>query len=112
MRFCSVPRCGVVARSGRCRAHAKVQVQHYDRFATGETRYDSGRWRRLREAVLLDHPFCRDCEREGQTYSTANVVDHIVPHRGNVTLMFDVANCQPLCAHHHRLKSAREAWRR
>jgi len=39
---------------------------------------------------------------------TTDVVDHIVPHRGDETLMFNEANLQALCFHCHGVKTRSE----
>lgn len=36
------------------------------------------------------------------------VVDHIVPHRGDQKLFWDRGNWQPLCEHHHNVKTMTE----
>lgn len=61
-----------------------------------------GRWQRARLAFLsrAENALCRMCEAEGRT-TAAEVVDHIVPHRGDPVLFWDRSNWQPLCAHHH-----------
>jgi 5-methylcytosine-specific restriction protein A len=38
----------------------------------------------------------------------ANVVDHIVPHKGDQALFWDKNNWQSLCKPHHDAKTARE----
>ncbi len=38
----------------------------------------------------------------------ADVVDHIIPHKGDQSLFWDSSNWQPLCKHHHDQKTARE----
>ncbi|OQW45379.1 MAG: hypothetical protein A4S16_13575 [Proteobacteria bacterium SG_bin6] len=40
--------------------------------------YNTGNWKRLREAHLARHPLCVGCEAIGLT-TVANTVDHIVP---------------------------------
>ena len=40
------------------------------------------------------------CERRG-VLTPATVVDHIIPHRGDMTLFWDSANWQPLCKSCH-----------
>ena len=37
----------------------------------------------------------------------ATVVDHIKPHRGDQKLFWDRSNWQPLCEHHHNVKTLR-----
>lgn len=41
-------------------------------------------------------------------YGMATVVDHIVPHRGDQKLFWDRSNWQPLCEHHHNVKTMTE----
>ena len=38
----------------------------------------------------------------------ATVVDHIIPHRGDMKLFWDKSNWQPLCEHHHNVKTMTE----
>jgi 5-methylcytosine-specific restriction protein A len=62
--------------------------------------YDSVRWRKARARFLRDHPLCRMCADRGIDCE-ARVVDHVVPHRGDYGLFWDVANWSPLCASCH-----------
>lgn len=85
-----------------------------------ETRSNSSRrgygsrWQRARAAYLAQHPLCVMCERSGRI-TPADVVDHVVPHRGDQTLFWATGNWQPLCRRCHdsvkqRIeKSGREA---
>lgn len=72
------------------------------RIATGvpsddrREQYTHSRWRRLRVAFLERNPLCVYCEREGRI-TLANVVDHVIPHRGDSRLFWDSSNWQPLC---------------
>ena len=43
-----------------------------------------------------------------KTITMATVVDHIVPHRGDQKLFWDRGNWQPLCEHHHNVKTMTE----
>ncbi len=54
------------------------------------------RWQQRRLLFLAAHPLCRFCELAGRTCA-GEVVDHIVPHRGNSDLFFDETNWQTLC---------------
>ena len=36
----------------------------------------------------------------------ARVVDHIIPHKRDMTLFWDPDNRQSLCKHHHDVKTA------
>jgi hypothetical protein len=58
------------------------------------------KWRRLRLVFLSEHPWCAMHERRG-TKVPATVVDHIVPHDGDLGLFWDQKNWQGLCKHCH-----------
>ena len=65
------------------------------------------RWRRSRELFLVEHPLCVYCQRQGRV-APATVVDHIVPHKGDLTLFWDRDNWQPLCKRCHDAVKAKE----
>lgn len=62
--------------------------------------YTTSRWRKARQRFLDHHPVCAMCQQAGFV-SVATVVDHIVPHRGDMTLFWDESNWQPLCKQCH-----------
>ncbi|MCV6576280.1 MAG: HNH endonuclease [Cohaesibacter sp.] len=66
-------------------------------------------WKRIREQRLANDPLCVMCLAEGRT-TAANVVDHVVPHKGNRELFFSYSNTQSLCeTHHNKDKQRMEA---
>lgn len=65
------------------------------------------RWRQARLTFLAENPLCRYCEQRGHV-TAATVVDHIVPHRGDQELFWNVENWQPLCKACHDSAKARE----
>ena len=73
--------------------------QLVERAMTGRL-YDLRRWRRESRAYLARNPLCRMCEARGRV-TLAQVVDHVVPHKGDEALFFDEDNWQPLCAPCH-----------
>lgn len=98
-----------MARYGASSAHAKL--------------YKSARWRKGRLAHLAREPLCRICRQRGvlndgsltaggepQTDPRRRflVVDHIVPHRGDMVLFWDAMNWQTLCPDHHDITKQRE----
>ena len=86
------------------------QRRRYDdrRGSSAERGYGAA-WRRARLGHLARHPLCVQCEREGLS-EAATVVDHIVPHRGDMALFWDSENWQSLCKpHHDSWKQAQEA---
>ncbi|WP_242848734.1 HNH endonuclease [Syntrophomonas palmitatica] len=87
-----------------CELHLKRYNK--ERPNVGERGYDS-RWRRASKLFLKANPLCRHCQREGKLIA-AEVVDHIVPHRGDQTLFCDESNWQPLCKKCHDRKTRTE----
>ncbi len=69
------------------------------------------RWQQARARYLSDNPLCAYCDQTGRT-TTANVVDHKVPHHGDQKLFWDETNWQPLCKPCHDTVKAREEGRR
>jgi len=68
-----------------------------DRRKTAERGY-GGRWQKERQEYLRLHPLCGMCLPRAVQ---ATVVDHKVPHRGDLALFWDRSNWQSLCANHH-----------
>jgi 5-methylcytosine-specific restriction endonuclease McrA len=67
------------------------------------------RWRKERLHFLRLNPLCVYCLELGAT-KAAEVVDHIVPHKGSHDLFWDVENWQPLCKRcHDSVKQKEEA---
>ena len=69
--------------------------------------YNTRRWRKLRDYVLIINPFCVYCEEIGK-YTPATMVDHIIPIRERPDLAFDLDNLQPLCRQCHDSVKRRE----
>jgi 5-methylcytosine-specific restriction protein A len=61
-------------------------------------------WHKLKKLYLKKKPLCAQCLAEGRV-TPAEVVDHIVPHRGDYSLFWDQNNWQGLCTYHHSRKS-------
>jgi 5-methylcytosine-specific restriction enzyme A len=58
--------------------------------------YHCARWKALRRQQLLHCPLCEACMAHGHIIAAA-VVDHVVPHHGDLVLFWDTANLQSLC---------------
>ena len=59
-------------------------------------------WKKARDAYLREHPLCVYCQAMTPPKLTAaNVVDHSVPHRGDVEIFWDQSRWQSLCKPHH-----------
>lgn len=65
------------------------------------------RWQRFASAFLANNPLCRYCLIRGRV-KPATVVDHIMPHKGDMALFWMEDNHQALCAKCHNSTKARE----
>ncbi|QFS82340.1 hypothetical protein FIV09_05830 [Roseivivax sp. THAF197b] len=61
-------------------------------------------WEEARTTFLSIYPYCA---HSGCT-EKASVVDHVIPHRGDMQLFWDRTNWQALCAHHHNAHKQRQ----
>jgi len=75
-------------------------------MSSGERGYGH-KWRKARAAFLRDNPLCAYCQQEGRT-TAADLVDHIIPHRGDQALFWRRSNWQSLCSPCHSGRKARE----
>jgi 5-methylcytosine-specific restriction protein A len=62
----------------------------------------------IRKKWLKDHPWCVFCLRDLGIKRLAEVVDHIVPHKGDDKLFLSTDNLQSLCKRCHDVKKQRE----
>lgn len=86
----------------------------YRRRTRGDQLYHKYRraWDQLRAKQLKKDPFCAYC-LEFNVYKAANVVDHKIPHKGDMNLFKDPENLQSLCVTcHNRYKQRQEATER
>jgi len=65
------------------------------------------RWQKASKAYLKAHPLCEPCERTG-FYHAAEVVDHKIPHKGDMKLFWDRQNWQAMNKVCHDRKTAKE----
>lgn len=91
---------------------SRIQIVALDSWRSGKTSSQRGydyRWQKARERYLEVHPLCVYCEKIGRT-TAARIVDHVVPHRGDMVLFWDQGNWQSLCKPcHDSVKQAEEA---
>ncbi len=108
LRPCKHTGCAELTRdpSGYCEQH-RSEARMYERYrGSARKRGYNKQWEKESKGFLKEHPLCVECEKQGK-FIPAQVVDHIVPHRGNQKLFWDKRNWQPLCKHHHDQKTAR-----
>ena len=80
--------------------NTKTKARGHDTRKTSTQRGYGHKWRKLRKAFLSTHPLCVFCNTKGRI-AQATVVDHIIPHKGDQRLFWDVSNWQPLCKKCH-----------
>src|SRR5262245_36295681 len=78
---------------------ANPHTYDHDRGSARDRGYTTT-WDKWARAYRKAHPLCLGCLAVGRT-TVAELVDHIVPHRGDARLMWDQSNLQPLCRWHH-----------
>jgi 5-methylcytosine-specific restriction protein A len=77
--------------------------------ATAAQRGYGARWQKTSRAYLLAHPIAVDYfGTHGDRVYAAVVVDHIIPHRGDMKLFWDPNNWQGLTKRDHDRKTALE----
>lgn len=107
-RPCSYPSCPELTDGRYCERHEKEMESEYNRNnRTYKYLYNSTRWKKLRIKFLKENPLCEECKRHG-VVTAAEVVDHIIPHKGNKELFWDEDNLQSLCKECHDRKTAKE----
>lgn len=110
-RPCRHPGCPNLSDSTYCDVHAaygaaEKRYAERARGSSAERGYDS-RWRKARITFLRENPLCVVCHANG-ILTPATVVDHIIPHKGDKNLFWDVDNWQALCKPCHDRKTATE----
>lgn len=61
--------------------------------------YSTSRWTKRRAYQLRHEPLCRKCQALG-ILTPASVADHVIPHRGSVSLFWS-GELQSLCKQCH-----------
>jgi 5-methylcytosine-specific restriction enzyme A len=62
------------------------------------------RWQQARLSFLAAHPLCIDCSKQGRV-TEATTIDHVIPHKGNEELFWDVSNWESCCASCHSIRT-------
>lgn len=108
--ICKYPGCRLSTNGRYCIKHIKKgpppKLYAKARLSSSKRGYDH-HWNKERRAFLLRRPLCVKCLEHGSIVR-ANTVDHIIPHKGDMTLFWDVSNWQSLCTLCHRKKTASE----
>jgi len=104
MKPCKHTGCPKLTDGNYCKEHEAI---HRGEGASAASRGYNSRWRVARSRYLKAHPLCVRCKEESKL-TKATVVDHVKPHRGDPILFWDEDNWQPLCKHHHDVKTMTE----
>lgn len=80
-----------------------------ERRGSAHERGYGARWQAMRPGFLQRHPLCVASKANG-VIRAATVVDHIIPHRGDMRLFWNPSNWQALSAEvHDTIKKTLEA---
>ena len=105
---CTKGGCNKLTIKGRCPDHLIQRRRASDKQrGTSHQRGYTARWRKARLLYLGYYPLCVRCKARNRVTS-ATVVDHIKPHKGDQKLFWDADNWQSLCAPCHNSKTASE----
>ena len=97
LRPCAYPRCPALVRGAqRCPEHTQGTDAQRATRPSAHARGYTHAWSEARTLFLKQHPLCATCLAAGRVVP-AQVVDHVVPHRGDQGLFWDERNWQPLC---------------
>lgn len=111
-RPCNHPGCGkLVHNASYCEQHQKVKRKQSDQQRGNSTERGYGyKWQQVSKGFLRAHPLCqcKDCQEGKIRLLPANVVDHIIPHKGDMNLFWDRNNWQAMNKDCHDKKTARE----
>ena len=102
-RPCRHPGCPNLTDERYCEEHKALHPIHPARPSASKRGYSS-KWQRISKAYLRKHMLCVRCLANGK-YTSATVVDHIIPHRGDKSLFWDKSNWQALCKPCHDRKT-------
>lgn len=94
-----------------CVEHAKAKQKQIESQRGSSTERGYGyRWQKASKAFLRAHPLCQcdDCKEGEKRLLPSQVVDHRIPHRGDMKLFWDSENWQAMHKVCHDRKTARE----
>ena len=104
LKPCRYSMCPTLTRNGYCERHKKDYNKSKRNTNEWSSWYSTSRWRKARLLFLTRNPLCNECGKEGRLIS-ANVVDHIIDHKGDLNKFWDINNWQSLCKRCHDKKT-------
>ena len=104
--------CALVRNGGGyCETHKReVKKEIESRRESSTARGYGYRWQQASKGFLRSHPLCQcpECREGTVRLLKADVVDHRIPHKGDMTLFWDRNNWQAMAKVCHDKKTARE----
>jgi hypothetical protein len=79
-------------------ASADAAYEHHR--GSARSRGYTAAWDKAARAFKVEHPLCCGCAALGEVAPT-ELVDHVVPHKGDDRAFWDRRNWQPSCRWHH-----------
>lgn len=111
-RPCKKPGCRSLTTLGAyCPDHAKLVKQQAEVKRESSTQRGYGyKWQQMSKGFLRAHPLCQcpDCLEGEIRLLQATVVDHKIPHEGDMKLFWDRDNWQAMSKPCHDKKTATE----
>lgn len=101
---CRKQGCTNLVENGYCEKHRKESWARDSRRESASKRGYDHRWKKARHEFLVRNPLCKTCLRNGRV-EPATDVDHVIPHRGDQKLFWDIQNWQSLCHSCHSKKT-------
>ena len=106
---CAFPGCPHLTFEKYCSEHKRTVGKAMDaRRPSSYARGYTAEWQKARREYLKEYPLCRHCEQRGRL-EAAVLIDHIIPHKGDMDLFWDHNNWQPLCQECHNRKTMNES---
>jgi 5-methylcytosine-specific restriction protein A len=106
MRPCGYPGCATLTDTARCERHRIQERRELEaRRGSAASRGYGRRWRAARKLFLDRNPLCAECQQMGRL-TAATIVDHVIPHKGDTRLFWDMDNWEAICKSHHDQKTA------
>lgn len=97
------------------RLHATLQAtpgswRTEDKQGSSTARGYTYKWQQASNAFLRKHPLCQcpDCDEGRKRITPSSVVDHHIPHRGDMALFWDRSNWRALAKPCHDRKTQHE----
>jgi 5-methylcytosine-specific restriction protein A len=72
----------------------------WDGRGSARLRGYTAQWDKAAATFRQQHPLCLGCSAVGDV-EAAQLVDHVVPHKGNAVVFWDRTLWQPACRFHH-----------